>query len=177
MRLSIRRAGALLVVAATLTACSSPPTPDQQQPPAAAGSGSPAGARNGAPDPCGLLTTAEVSAATGHSAADGAINLTVSQARIKACDWTAAGTGTVQVLVSDVDAFASSRETAGQIYGVTSITVPGASDAYVVTGGFLIGMDVAPYFVQVSYVTVDPNVEAVTRDLAARVAGRSGPPN
>jgi hypothetical protein len=158
---------------AGLAACSSPSeTPDAngQTTPNVAG---PDGA-TALPDPCALLTTAEVNAATGHTFPDGAINTTVTQDHLAACDWTASGAGTVQVLVSDVQLFDSSRTTADQIYGVIDVTVPGMPRAYAVKDGFLIGMDAPGFFLQVSYITVDPNVATITSQLAANVAQHVG---
>ena len=163
-----RSFGALMLLA-VLTACSSPsatPDPAGQTTPNAAG---PDGAK-ALPNPCTLLTTAEVNSATGHTFADGAINTSVTQDHLAACDWTASGAGTVQVLVSDVEVFESSRTTADQIYGVIDVTVPGVPRAYAVKDGFLIGMDAPGFFLQISYITVDPKVATITSQLAANVA-------
>ena len=52
---------------------------------------------------------------------------------------------------------------------MTDVTVPGVPHAYAVKGGFLIGMDAPGFFLQVSYVTADPNVAAITSTLAGYV--------
>jgi hypothetical protein len=172
------RARLLIVTAAlVLAGCSSDPgstnTDPVTAPPAASPSGSTdGGPSDGLPDPCTLLTKAEVDAATGGTFAEGAINATVTQDHIKACDWTSSGVATVQVLVTDVDAFDSSRTTAADVYGAADdVSIPGAKRAYAVKGGFLIGMDVG-VFLQVSYIATGSNVASAVRDLAAKAATR-----
>jgi hypothetical protein len=167
----------LLILAAVLAVagCSSDdgsPTTGAATPPPASPSGSAGGPSDGLPDPCTLLTKAEVDAATGGTFAEGAINATVTQEHISACDWASSGIATVQVLVTTVDAFDSSRTTAADVYGsADDVSIPGTKRAYVVKGGFLIGMDVG-VFLQVSYIATGSNVASAVLDLAAKAAGR-----
>jgi hypothetical protein len=171
----------LLMLAAVLafTGCSSDPgSPGTGStaggpPPASASDGAPA--PDGLPDPCTLLTRAEVDAATGGSFAEGAINTMVSQDHLKACDWQSSGVATVQALVTTVDAFDTSRKVAADTYGsADDVSIAGAKRAYVVKGGFLIGMDMGAVFLQVSYIATGSNVATATRDLAGKAAGRMG---
>jgi hypothetical protein len=130
-------------------------------------------ASDGLPDPCALLTKAEVDAATGGSFAQGAINTTVSQDHLKACDWQSSGVAMVQALVTTVDAFDTSRQVAADTYGsADDVSIPGAKRAYVVKDGFLIGMDMGAVFLQVSYIATGPNVATAVRDLAGKAAAR-----
>jgi hypothetical protein len=99
----------------------------------------------------------------------------VSQDLISACDWQSSGVATVQVLVTTVDAFDPSRQTAAQTYGsADDVTVPKAKRAYAVKGGFLIGMDMGQVYLQVSYIATGANVATAVRDLAAKAAARLG---
>ena len=125
------------------------------------------------PDPCSLLTGAEVKAATGRTFGEGAVNTTVSQEGISACDWQGPGVDTVQALVTTVDAFDSSRQTAADVYGsANDVSIAGVDRAYVVKGGFLIGMDVGKTFLQVSYIASGGPVADAVLKLATRAAGR-----
>ena len=168
----------ILAAGLVLAGCSSESTPTSggstaTTPPAASATTGAAG--DGLPDPCTLLTKSEVDAATGGTFGQGAINTTVSQEFISACDWQSSGVATVQVLVTTVDAFETSRQAAAQTYGsADDVTVPKAKRAYVAKGGFLIGMDMGEIYLQVSYIATGANVAAVVRDLAAKTAGRTG---
>lgn len=125
------------------------------------------------PDPCSLLTTADIDTASGHSFGAGAPNTAVSHDGISACDWQGPGAGTVQVLTTTIDAYESSKETAATVYGPTKqVQVPGALRAYALPGGFLIGMDMGAVFVQVSYISTTTNVADTVLKLAAKAAGR-----
>jgi hypothetical protein len=166
----------LFILAAVLavTGCSSDqgsPVTGSSTPPATASGGG--GQASDLPDPCSLLTKAEVDAATGGSFAEGAINTLVSQDHLQACDWQSSGIATVQALVTSVDAFDTSRQVAVDTYGsADDVSIPGAKRAYVVKGGFLIGMDMGEVFLQVSYIATGSNVAAAVLDLAGKAAGR-----
>jgi hypothetical protein len=127
-----------------------------------------------APDPCSLLTTDEIDAATGLTFGDGAVNETVTQENQTACDWLAvSGLGIVQVLVLTVDVYDSSRDSASEIVGVVDVSVPGASRAYATDDGSIVGMDMGGTYLQVSFLSSDqPDVSAATLQLAAAAAGR-----
>jgi hypothetical protein len=167
----------MLAAVLAVTGCSSdqdpPGTSNAGGPPSASASGGGGQASDGLPDPCSLLTKAEVDAATGATFAEGAINTLVSQEHLKACDWQSSGIATVQAMVTSVDAFDSSRKVAADTYGsADDVAIPGAKRAYVVKDGFLIGMDMGEVFLQVSYIATGPNVATAVRDLAAKAAGR-----
>ena len=167
----------ILAMVVALTGCSndsgSPASGNPAASPSPATTADSAG--DGLPDPCSLLTKTEVDGATGATFGEGAINTMVSQEHLRACDWPSAGVATVQVLVTTVDAFDTSRQTAAQTYGsADDVSVPKAKRAYAVKGGFLIGMDMGALYLQVSYVTAAANVAAATRDLAAKAAARLG---
>jgi hypothetical protein len=168
----------ILTAVLAVTGCSSDqgsPSPGTTAggPPPATASGGAGQASDELPDPCTLLTKAEVDAATGGSFAEGAINATVTQDHLKACDWQSSGVATVQALVTTVDAFDSSRQVAADTYGsADDVSIPGAKRAYVVKGGFLIGMDIGTVFLQVSYIATGANVAAATKDLAGKAAAR-----
>jgi hypothetical protein len=168
-----------MIIAAVLAfvgGCSSGSTPT----PAPGSSGTPGNTTgatkdDGLPDPCSLLTGAEVDAATGLDFGEGAINAMVSQEFLKACDWVGpGGVQTVQVLVTNVDgSYDGNKTSAAGVYGsADDVTVAGATRAYAVKGGFLIGMDMDDVFLQVSYITTSPKVAAATLDLAGKAAGR-----
>jgi hypothetical protein len=170
----------LLILAGALALAGCSPESDPTPAGTTAGGAPPASTTKGAagddlPDPCSLLTKAEVDAATGATFGEGAINTTVSQALISACDWQSSGVATVQVLVTTVDAFDTSRQTAAQTYGsADDVVVAKAKRAYVVKGGFLIGLDMGEVYLQVSYIATGANGAAAVRDLAGKAAGRLG---
>ena len=169
----------ILAMVVALTGCSndsgSPASGNPAASPPAPAATTAGSAGDGLPDPCSLLTKTEVDGATGATFGEGAINTMVSQEHLRACDWPSAGVATVQVLVTTVDAFDTSRQTAAQTYGsADDVSVPKAKRAYAVKGGFLIGMDMGALYLQVSCITTAANVAAATRDLSAKAAARLG---
>lgn len=131
---------------------------------AAAGSGS-------LPDPCSLLTPSDIVAASGVTMADGVINAQLSNDTQSICEWKPeAGFPFVQVIVvGGADQVSTQRATAASMMGaVTDVTVPGASGAYSVANGSILGMAAGDYFLQVSYMsTGTADVSAITSALAA----------
>ena len=121
----------ILAMVVALTGCSndsgSPASGNPAASPPAPAATTAGSAGDGLPDPCSLLTKTEVDGATGATFGEGAINTMVSQEHLRACDWPSAGVATVQVLVTTVDAFDTSRQTAAQTYGSTDdVSVPKA---------------------------------------------------
>jgi hypothetical protein len=152
----------------TLAGCSSadPGTTNSNQVTVsdAAGSGS-------LPDPCSLLTPADIATASGVTMADGVINAQLSNDTQSICEWKPeAGFPFVQVIVvGGADQVSTQRATAASMMGaVTDVTVPGASGAYSVANGSILGMAAGDYFLQVSYMsTGTADVSAITSALAA----------
>jgi hypothetical protein len=167
-RLGLASVAALLALAA----CGEDPAP---APPAAGGPTTTAGASagpGGLPDPCTLLTEAELSAATGDTYGPGVPAPGLSNETISACEWSGPDIDTVQVLVSSMDSFEQSREVNVDTYGgVEDVDIAGADRAYAVAGGFLIAMTVGDLYVQVSLIA-DGDPAKATRELAGKVAGR-----
>jgi hypothetical protein len=55
----------------------------------------------------------------------------------------------------------------------SAVTIPGARQAFTVTGGTIIGMDVGGLYLQVSFLPSScEDVLATTKDLATRAGGR-----
>ncbi len=128
------------------------------------------------PDPCTLLTAAEIEAATGVSFGQGAPSDIVTGKGRTACDWKSSGKefATAQVLILDGggSVFDLQRSSAKQL-GVEDADVPGASRAYATTEGSIVAMEVGDLFVQVAYIPSGPGaVLDKTSQLAATVAAR-----
>lgn len=129
----------------------------------------------GLPDPCTLLTVAQIEAASGLSFGEGELNPQLSTSWQSICEWysTDANFTFVQVVITaDASTVAAQRETAEDMMGASvDVTVPGAENAYTVAGGSILGMGVEDYFVQVAYMTTGlGDVTSVTTALAAEVA-------
>jgi len=131
---------------------------------AAAGSGS-------LPDPCSLLTPADIATASGVTMAEGAINAQLSNDTQSICEWKpAGGFPFVQVIVSGTaDQVTTERATADSMLGATTdVTVPGATGAYSVANGTIVGMAAGGHFLQVAFMSTNSaDVSAITTALAA----------
>lgn len=111
------------------------------------------------PNPCDLLTTAQIEEALGSAYEDAKPNEMQSTERQSVCEWwstDAAGTF-VQVLIKvDASSVAAERESAKEGLGATiDLEVAGATDAYSMLSGAMIGMAAGDYFVQVSNLSGD----------------------
>lgn len=106
--------------------------------------------------------------------AAGVINAQLSNDTQSICEWKPeGGFPFVQVIVvGGADQVKTQRATAASMMGaVTDVTVPGASGAYCVANGTILGMAVGGYFVQVSYMSTSAaDVSAITSALAANAA-------
>jgi hypothetical protein len=109
---------------------------------------------DGLPDPCTWLTPGDLEAVVGTAFDAGATNTDLSTDFQNICEWSAADGSFlfVQVLVTDGGATVSTqRQTAEEFLGKSSdVSVAGASDAYAVADGSILGMAVGDRFVQVS---------------------------
>ena len=121
------------------------------------------------PDPCTLLTPADLAAATGLTFPDGAINEDLSSPERAVCDWVSDDPyATAQTLITPAGDFDAERDLAAQISGDTlDVTVPGANQAYQTPEGSIVAMEVGDLFVQVAYIPSGPgNVNDATLQLA-----------
>ncbi|MDA9912973.1 DUF3558 domain-containing protein [Candidatus Nanopelagicales bacterium] len=133
-----------------------------------------AGATSGSfPDPCGLLTDAEVNATTGSNFNPGAFNEGLSNEAQSICDWTktTGGVDVVQVLVADAATFAANQESASLLGEIKNLSDIGDA-AYSTADGSLIGFKSGDLFVQVSWFGAD-STPAATRSLAESAAANS----
>jgi Protein of unknown function (DUF3558) len=131
------------------------------------------------PDPCALLTTDDLEAATGLTFDEGVFNQSLSSEYQSICDWTASGTdfATAQVLLAPDagGAFETAKSGASSVFTLVDITIPGASDAYATEEGSISGMEVPGYFLQVSYLPPGPGtVLDATTDLATKAVAALG---
>lgn len=128
---------ALALMATTLAGCSDDPEFDAK-----------------VPNPCDALTTAQVEETLGIAYDDAKPNELLSTETQAICEWWATDKpGTfVQVIVkAGAGQVAVERESANQGLGATvDETVAGATEAYSMLQGAMIGMAVDDYFVQVS---------------------------
>ena len=156
-----------LVLSLALAGCSS--SDDAPNTPDAAEAGD-------IPDPCSLLSAADIEAVSGVAFQPGVFNEDLSTDFQSICDYSPVDGvfPLVQVLVSPGEAqVATQRSTAGDMLGGTvDVTVSGASDAYAVAGGSIVGMAANGYFVQLSYMSSDvADVTSTTVSLAEVVVG------
>jgi hypothetical protein len=135
---------------------------------------SPAAGSGSLPDPCSLLTPSDIAAASGVTMADGVINAQLSNDTQSICEWKPeSGFPFVQVIVvGGADQVSTQRATAESMMGASAdVTVPGASGAYSVANGSILGMAAGDYFVQVAYMSTSAaDVSAITSVLAADAA-------
>jgi hypothetical protein len=121
------------------------------------------------PDPCSWLTASDIESVVGTAFEEGARNPDLSTDFQNICEWWAADGSVlfVQVLVTgDAASLSTQRQSAEDVLGATSdVSVAGATDAYTVTGGSILGMAVGDNFVQVSLVSSSP--DDVTTDTVA----------
>ncbi len=129
------------------------------------------------PDPCSLLTAAEISDVTGVTFAEGTYNEQLSAADRRICDWIASGStfATAQVLITPLtdSGWQEAQTGTGQVSPVHDETVPGADRAFATEEGSIVAMDVHGLFVQVAYIPSDAGtVLTQTLALAAKAAAR-----
>lgn len=162
--------GGALVGAFALAGCS--PAGDGSPAP---GGGEPAPQAGGLPDPCALITAADLTEISGVAFDDGVFNEDLSNEAQSICDFQASGDyfPLAQVLVTRTGDVTSQRASAQSVLGDTAdVTVPGTSGAYSVSEGTIVGMGVGDLFVQVSYFELgDQDTSAQTIEVATIVAG------
>jgi len=138
-----------------------------------AGGGAPAA---GVPDACSLLTPSDIAGVIDGSYGEAQHNDQLSNEYQDVCEWFSSnGAATfVQVFAAPGgDQVDSQRATADDAMGpATDVTVPGATGAYSVASGSILGMAVGDTYVQVSNVqSTSDDLTAQTVALAAIVAG------
>ncbi|WP_084829997.1 DUF3558 family protein [Demequina rhizosphaerae] len=111
------------------------------------------------PDPCELLSAADIEAASGVAFGEGMLVEDVAAEDRASCVWNAVDSPLpiVQVLVvAGADLAASQRESAEEWMGESAdVDVAGATDAYEVGQGTILGMQVGDLFVEVSFMSAD----------------------
>lgn len=111
------------------------------------------------PDPCATLTAEQIETALGAAYDEAKPNVYQSNETQSVCEWWSTELeGTfVQVLIKvDASSVATERESANAGLGATvDEQVAGATDAYSMLSGAMIGMAVDDYFVQVSNLSGD----------------------
>ncbi|SEJ67811.1 hypothetical protein [Demequina mangrovi] len=133
-------------------------------------------AGGGDADVCALLGDADLEDVTGLAFDQGVFDTDLSSDLQYVCNWTHSGDtlAIVQVLVlPGVGDVVSQRDSAEEWMGATEdVEVAGATDAYSVASGSIIGMRAGDDFVQVSYMSADADdVTDMTVELAEIVVG------
>ncbi len=146
----------------------STPASDQSTSPAAAAD---------LPDPCTLLTAAEITAATGVPFDEGKPDAKLSTPERQICNWMATGSPTVmtQVLVTALtpDGWDQAKTGTAQVNPVHDETIAGADRAFATNEGSILAMDVHGRFVQLAYFSGGTDsVLKATKQLAAEAAAR-----
>jgi hypothetical protein len=131
------------------------------------------------PDPCALLTPADLEAATGLAFGEGVFNESLSNDSQSICDWTTSGSefATAQVYLAPDSggAFDTAKNGAAGAFTLVDIDVPGASAAYATEEGSISGMQVPGFYLQVSYIPSGPgNVLDATTELATEAVAALG---
>ncbi|WP_062307742.1 hypothetical protein [Demequina subtropica] len=133
-----------------------------------------AGAAGGDADVCALVDAADLEEITGLTFEEGIFDADLSSDLQYVCNWTHSGDtlAIVQVLVlPGVGDMASQRDSAEEWLGETAdVEVAGATDAYSVAAGSIIGMRVGDDFVQVSFMSADASDVTNTTVEIAEVA-------
>ncbi len=138
------------------TGASSDASSSDASTPASDQSTSPAAAAD-LPDPCTLLTAAEITAATGVPFDEGKPDAKLSTPERQICNWMATGSPTVmtQVLVTALtpDGWDQAKTGTAQVNPVHDETIAGADRAFATNEGSILAMDVHGRFVQLAYFT------------------------
>lgn len=131
------------------------------------------------PGACDVLDAATIASVAGGEWSEGEVNTDLSTEYQTICEWYKANAQFtfVQVLVTnDPAAVATQRANANETLGdAADATVAGASDAYTVGGGTIIGMVAGDHFVQVTFLSNgSPDGPAGNLALAEIVAAAIG---
>lgn len=123
------------------------------------------------PDPCSLLSAADIEAVSSIAFQEGVFNEEQSADFQSICDYQPVDGAfpIVQVLVSPGESQISTQRASAESWlGATvDVAVAGANDAYTVAGGSLVGMAAEGYYIQVAFMTSDvAEVTEITVDLA-----------
>ncbi len=125
------------------------------------------------PDPCSLLTTEEIAAATGNPFGGGTYNEALSSDLLQICDWTSDDPfATAQVLLGQTD-IESQREITVSAFGENVVELDLADESFRTEEGSVVAMQVGDLYVQVSYIPPGPgDVADITVSLAETALGR-----
>jgi hypothetical protein len=154
---------ALLLVASLVSACggsgstettSVAETDPEVETTATAVTQSSTGASADLPDPCALLTPADLEESTGLVFLDGVPSATRTNSIEAVCEWQTEETtdhfGVVQLVVSNLG-YEDMMDAASTVYDVESIEVAGADRAFADVSGSPVGVAAAGLFLQVTY--------------------------
>jgi len=133
------------------------------------------GTASGIPDPCMLLTPAEIESITGFPVADGVADPERQSEYSALCEWTQADDlGTVTIALAP--GYPVPYEEEDTPLGKTvAIEIPGASEAFSVSDGLSVGMSVDGTYVSVAFSgALNGERAEVTIALATLVASRLG---
>ncbi|WP_082101401.1 DUF3558 family protein [Demequina rhizosphaerae] len=164
----------MLGLAGMLAGCAdggAPAEPASSAPSAVAEVAEPAGTL---PDPCELLSAADIEAASGVGFGDGVLVEDDAAEDRASCVWNAADgpLPIVQVVVvAGADLAGSQRASAEEWMGESAdVDVAGATDAYEVGDGTILGMQVGDVFVEVSFMSADSDDVTDTTVAIAELA-------
>ncbi|WP_062531120.1 hypothetical protein [Demequina rhizosphaerae] len=133
-----------------------------------------AAAATGLPVPCDLLSATDIEAASGVGFGDGVLVEDDAAEDRASCVWNAADgpLPIVQVVVvAGADQAGSQRASAEEWMGPSSdVDVAGATDAYEVGDGTILGMQVGDVFVEVSFMSADSDDVTDTTVAIAELA-------
>jgi hypothetical protein len=128
---------------------------------------------NGVPDPCALLTAAQINEITENVYSEGTRDKYTQVEGQATCDFEATENfSIVQVLISSAapDPVEQRATTEKNVGRSEDITIEGATDAYLVTNNGTVGMGIDGYFVQVAIVGSGEGIDDQVRQLAELVA-------
>lgn len=170
-------AGVALVLA--LAGCGSPAAdPEAGSDGAASSAEQPSveeGTASGIPDPCVLLTPADIESITGFPVTGGVADPERQSERSALCEWTQTddlGTVTIALAPGAPVPYEEEETPLGE---TVAIEIPGATDAFSVSDGLSVGMSVDGTYVAVAFSgALDGERADVTIALATLVAGRLG---
>ena len=140
------------------------------------GEGTASGAASGIPDPCALLTPADIESITGFPVTEGVADPERQSEYSALCEWTQVddiGTVTIALAPGAPVPYEEGEETA--LGKTVAIEIPGASEAFSVSDGLSVGMSVDGTYVSVAFSgALDGERGDVTIALATLVADRLG---
>lgn len=128
------------------------------------------------PDPCLLLTPADIEAATGMAVSKGVADPERQTSYSSLCQWDEVGGTSFVAVAMAPDTVVPYEEGEDEVLGtIAAIAIPGADEAYLIRTGITLGMSVDGTYVSIAFNgEYDGEQGGGTKAIAALVAAHMG---